>query len=78
MNTKQEKVIVITGATSGIGLSTIKNLAKSRHFVIGIGRSGSLCRKLEGELRNETENENIYFITCNLALQKNIEMLAEI
>lgn len=38
-----DKTVVITGATSGIGLETAALLAKEGFRVIGIGRSGERC-----------------------------------
>ena len=40
------KTVVITGATSGIGLETAKKLAQKGFRVLGVGRNGERCASL--------------------------------
>ena len=44
------KTIVVTGATSGIGLATAEELARQGANVIGVGRSAQRCRAAEQRL----------------------------
>ena len=47
----QGKTIVVTGATSGIGLATAEELARQGATVIGVGRSAERCQAAEQRLR---------------------------
>ena len=46
-----EKTIVVTGATSGIGLAVAEGLVKEGVSLIGVGRSPERCQQAEGRLR---------------------------
>ena len=47
------RTVVITGATSGIGLAAARGLVRKGCRVIGAGRSASRCREAEGAIRAE-------------------------
>jgi NAD(P)-dependent dehydrogenase (short-subunit alcohol dehydrogenase family) len=61
------KVIVITGATSGIGLATAKELAGKGAYVIGTGRSAERCAKAEAEVLENNPNSRICFLRADLS-----------
>ena len=44
------KTIVVTGATSGIGLATAEELVRQGSHVIGVGRSAQRCQAAEQRL----------------------------
>ena len=46
----KEKTVVITGATSGIGLAAAEALVKAGMFVIGVGRAPDRCAQTEQRL----------------------------
>jgi len=54
------KTFLITGATSGIGLTTAELLAQDGATVLVAGRKKPLVRKLNKNLRLNTGNQNIY------------------
>lgn len=72
-----EKTIVVTGATSGIGLSIAEQLAQQGAWVIGIGRSAERCRAAEERLRFQYPAARIGYIVANLALQSQVRYAAD-
>ena len=50
-----EKKILITGATSGIGYETVKNLAKMGADLILTGRSAEKLQKIKSSLDNHSK-----------------------
>lgn len=70
------KTIAVTGATSGIGLETARQLAGLGADVIGIGRSPERCRAAEDELRAGRRSPAVSCITADLALQSEVRRAA--
>ena len=66
------KTIVITGATSGIGLATAKLLVSQGAALIGIGRSRERCEEVLGHLRRMNPDAQIDYVVADLALQGEI------
>lgn len=73
---KIDKVIVITGATSGIGLATAKELVGRGAFVIGTGRSKERCIKAEEEIRKSCPQARICYIIADLSSLSEVARLA--
>ncbi len=63
------KTIVITGATSGIGLATAEAVVRRGGKVIGIGRSRERCREAENRLRAINRDVNSVFLAADLSEQ---------
>lgn len=70
------KTIVITGATSGIGLAAAEMLAGQGAFVIGVGRSAERCRQVEQRLRAQHPEAEVVYLVADLALQSQVRGLA--
>ena len=70
------KVIVVTGATSGIGLAITEGLLKRNHHVIGIGRSADRCTQQQNRLHEIFPNHKIMYLVADLSLQPEIHAVA--
>ncbi len=69
--------VVITGATSGIGLATAIALRKKGASLIGLGRSESRCRAAEQAIRAvQAAGPHLTFHTGDLALQTEVRRMA--
>ena len=71
------KTIVVTGATSGIGLATAEELIRQGADVIGVGRSAQRCRGAEQRLRSLNPAADVTYCTADLTLQTEVHRLAE-
>lgn len=73
----KEKVIIVTGASSGIGLATVKELSRKGLYIIGVGRSRDRCEEAEHEIRALYPDAKIHFLIANLASLEEVAGLAE-
>jgi short-subunit dehydrogenase len=64
------ETIVITGATSGIGLESAKLLAKKGYRILGVGRSGKRCAKAREEILAGNKGADVAFFTADLMQQR--------
>jgi NAD(P)-dependent dehydrogenase (short-subunit alcohol dehydrogenase family) len=72
----QGKVCLVTGATSGIGLATVRGLARRGARVLLVARNERKCTRVLRELKDETGNEELECFLANLSLKAEIEQLA--
>lgn len=70
------KTFVVTGATSGIGFSTVEMLARAGAVVIGVGRSQERCVEVEKQIRNQTRNHRVHYLLADLSIQENVKSLS--
>jgi NAD(P)-dependent dehydrogenase (short-subunit alcohol dehydrogenase family) len=75
-STLMGKTIVVTGATSGIGLATAEALARQGAQVIGVGRSAGRCQAAEQQLRRLGLDAHIAYCTADLTQQAEVRRLA--
>jgi retinol dehydrogenase 12 len=70
------KIYVLTGATSGIGLAAAHLLAERGAFLIGTGRSPERCSQLEIELRAKYPQTRVEYCVADLSVQEQVRHLA--
>lgn len=73
----QNKNILITGATAGIGLETAKQLAKKGANVYIVGRSKDKAETAVGEIKKYSGNANVFYFVADLSSQASIRTLAK-
>lgn len=76
--TSAQRVAVVTGASSGIGLETAKALVRMGWHVIGQGRDAERSAKAEAEIRGAAANGGkVDFLRANLSLMSETKRLAD-
>lgn len=73
----QNKNILITGATAGIGLETAKALAKQGANIYIHGRNKEKAQKAVDEVIASSGNKNVGFFIADLSKQKEVRRLAD-
>jgi NAD(P)-dependent dehydrogenase (short-subunit alcohol dehydrogenase family) len=72
-----EKICLITGATSGIGLAAATALARKGAVVIIGGRNSQKCKHVCKNLKNTTNNVMVDYLVADLSSQKQIGELVD-
>lgn len=73
----QNKNILITGATAGIGLETAKQLAKKGANIYIVGRSKDKSETAVGEIKKYSGNANVFCFVADLSSQTSIRTLGK-
>ncbi len=73
----RDKVCLITGASSGIGLATARALAERQATVIATGRDTAKTVSAVARIREETGNRNVDLLIADLSLQADVRLLAQ-
>jgi NAD(P)-dependent dehydrogenase (short-subunit alcohol dehydrogenase family) len=71
------KTVVITGATSGIGLASMVALAREGASIIGVGRNEERCLAAKKLVLKECPQAQVDYLLADLSLQSQVRMLAE-
>ncbi|XP_050478961.1 retinol dehydrogenase 13-like isoform X4 [Bombus huntii] len=72
-----DKVIIVTGANTGIGKEIARDLAKREAKVIMACRDMEKCENTRRDIVVESRNKYVYCRPCDLASQKSIRDFAE-
>jgi len=72
----QGKVCLVTGATSGIGLVTARELARQGARVVLVGRNPARCEAAVAQIRIETGNAEVEALLADLSSQQQVRELA--
>jgi NAD(P)-dependent dehydrogenase (short-subunit alcohol dehydrogenase family) len=70
------KVCLITGATSGIGLVTARELVGQGAHVVIVGRDPARCTAAVAHLHEHTENAQVESLLADLSSQEQVRQLA--
>lgn len=70
------KTIIITGATSGIGLAVLEQGLKNNYRVLGIGRSEDKMNQLKEKHKEYVQQGNLVFYKADLIEPSQIDMLS--
>lgn len=72
----QNKTILITGATAGIGEVTALELARTDATIVGVGRNPAKCVAVADRIRQETGNPRVEFLIADLSVQAQVRQVA--
>lgn len=73
----ERKKALVTGGTSGIGLSIVRELAKSDYNVCFIGTNQKRGKEVESELKSVNSNSEVNFINLDLSKLKDVQQFTE-
>lgn len=71
-NSMRDKICIVTGANSGIGKVTARELAAKDALVIAVARSEERGMAAVEEIRQSTGNHNVHLMLCDLSSQHSI------
>ncbi|WP_439136322.1 SDR family NAD(P)-dependent oxidoreductase [Pseudomaricurvus sp.] len=77
MTEQQQKVAVVTGASSGIGLAAAKALSLKGYRIIGVGRNSERTKAAGELIRTVSAGNQVDMIRADLALMSEAARVAE-
>jgi retinol dehydrogenase-12 len=76
-NVMQNKICLVTGATSGIGLETARQLARLGATVIIVGRDATKTAATLAQIRQQNRTARVESLIADLSSQAQVRALAE-
>jgi NAD(P)-dependent dehydrogenase (short-subunit alcohol dehydrogenase family) len=71
-----DRIVLVTGATDGIGKETARQLAALGATVLVHGRNAARCQATQDEIRTATGNSRVDYFVADLSSQKQVRQLA--
>ena len=71
------KIILLTGATSGIGKATAMSLAREGYRLVFTARNESKAEQTREEIIRNSGNQNIQYLIGDLSLQSDVRKVAD-
>ncbi len=72
----QNKVVLVTGATNGIGYEAAKVLAEKGAAIVGVGRNPQKCANAASQIKAATGNSRVEFLVADLSRQTEVHNVA--
>ncbi len=72
----KDKIVLITGATDGIGKATAHQLAAMGATIIVHGRDAERCLQTRHDIRQATGNLNVDYVVADLSVQQHVRQMA--
>ena len=72
----QNKVVLVTGATNGIGYEAAKVLAGMGATIVGVGRNPQKCANAASQIKAATGNSRVEFLVADLSRQAEVRNMA--
>ena len=70
------RVVVLTGATSGLGLAAAEQFARCRATVVLLGRDAAKCDRVLAELQSRTVNPHLVSVVADMAEPQQVRAAA--
>lgn len=71
-----DRIVLVTGSTDGIGKETARQLAALGATVLVHGRNAARCQATQDEIRTATGNSRVDYFVADLSSQKQVRQLA--
>jgi NAD(P)-dependent dehydrogenase (short-subunit alcohol dehydrogenase family) len=71
------KIVMVTGATSGIGKITAEELARMGATVVAVGRDPARSEEAIRDIKAKSGSQNVHLLLADFASQRSIRKLAE-
>jgi len=76
-NELKNKVMMVTGATNGIGLEAAKALAAKGATIVGVGRNPQKCADAARQIQAAAGNTKVEFLVADLSRQAEVRRVAD-
>ncbi len=73
----QNKVVLVTGATNGIGYEAAKVLAGQGAMTVGVGRNPQKCADAAQRIKSITGNAKVEFLVADLSRQAEVRQVTD-